>query len=139
MGKTLPGRAGESAAAAPAEHRVAGGDGGVSGIDSAPGAHRGSSSCGAQPHPLRELLAELEATQRRVDRHTGFNEMTLLRPPAWCRAMEPEAGARQQAQRLQNQLKHRFRGGRSSAVLADDPQSAYRSSPTARATQAMAP
>lgn len=93
----------------------------------------------AQPHLLRELLAELEATQRdALIAITGFNEMTLLRPAcmaqgAWSLKLE-----RQQAQRLQNQLKHRFRVRLIVGGFYDDPQSAYRSSLTARATQAMA-
>ncbi|MBH2662017.1 helix-turn-helix domain-containing protein [Serratia ureilytica] len=44
----------------------------------------------------------------------------------------------QEAQRLQNQLKHRFRVRLIVGGFYDDPQSAYRSSLTARATQAMA-
>lgn len=41
----------------------------------------------AQPHLLRELLAELEATQRdALIAITGFNEMTCCARPAWRRA-----------------------------------------------------
>ncbi|BEN00274.1 hypothetical protein SMETH2_04050 [Serratia marcescens] len=94
---------------------------------------------GAQPHLLRELLAELEATQRdALIAITGFNEMTLLRPASMAQGEWSLKLERQQAQRLQNQLKHRFRVRLIVGGFYDDPQSAYRSSLTARATQAMA-
>ncbi|EOI1368283.1 sugar diacid recognition domain-containing protein [Serratia marcescens] len=93
----------------------------------------------AQPHLLRELLAELEATQRdALIAITGFNEMTLLRPACMAQAEWSLKLERQQAQRLQNQLKHRFRVRLIVGGFYDDPQSAYRSSLTARATQTMA-
>jgi len=93
----------------------------------------------AQPHLLRELLAELEATQRdALIAITGFNEMTLLRPASMAQGEWSLKLERQQAQRLQNQLKHRVRVRRIVGGFYDDPQSAYRSSLTARATQAMA-
>lgn len=93
----------------------------------------------AQPHLLRELLAELEATQRdALIAITGFNEMTLLRPASMAQGEWSLKLERQQAQRLQNQLKHRFRVRLIVGGFYDDPQSAYRSSLTARATQAMA-
>ncbi|TXE53962.1 XRE family transcriptional regulator [Serratia ureilytica] len=93
----------------------------------------------AQPHLLRELLAELEATQRdALIAITGFNEMTLLRPASMAQGEWSLKLERQQAQRLQNQLKHRFRVQLIVGGFYDDPQSAYRSSLTARATQAMA-
>ncbi|HEJ7170340.1 sugar diacid recognition domain-containing protein [Serratia marcescens] len=93
----------------------------------------------AQPHLLRELLAELEATQRdALIAITGFNEMTLLRPACMAQGEWSLKLERQQAQRLQNQLKHRFRVRLIVGGFYDDPQSAYRSSLTARATQAMA-
>lgn len=93
----------------------------------------------AQPHLLRELLAELEATQRdALIAITGFNEMTLLRPACMVQGEWSLKLERQQAQRLQNQLKHRFRVRLIVGGFYDDPQSAYRSSLTARATQAMA-
>lgn len=93
----------------------------------------------AQPHLLRELLAELEATQRdALIAITGFNEMTLLRPACMVQGEWSLKLERQQAQRLQNQLKHRFRVRLIVGSFYDDPQSAYRSSLTARATQAMA-
>ncbi|MBH3276974.1 helix-turn-helix domain-containing protein [Serratia marcescens] len=93
----------------------------------------------AQPHLLRELLAELEATQRdALIAITGFNEMTLLRPAGMAQGEWSLKLERQQAQRLQNQLKHRFRVRLIVGGFYDDPQSAYRSSLTARATQAMA-
>ncbi|HCU0431463.1 TPA: helix-turn-helix domain-containing protein [Serratia marcescens] len=93
----------------------------------------------AQPHLLRELLAELEATQRdALIAITGFNEMTLLRPACMAQGEWSLELERQQAQRLQNQLKHRFRVRLIVGGFYDDPQSAYRSSLTARATQAMA-
>ncbi|MBH3016770.1 sugar diacid recognition domain-containing protein [Serratia ureilytica] len=93
----------------------------------------------AQPHLLRELLAELEATQRdALIAITGFNEMTLLRPGSMAQGEWSLKLERQQAQRLQNQLKHRFRVRLIVGGFYDDPQSAYRSSLTARATQAMA-
>jgi carbohydrate diacid regulator len=93
----------------------------------------------AQPHLLRELLAELEATQRdALIAITGFNEMTLLRPACMAQGEWSLKLERQQAQRLQNQLKHRFRVRLIVGGFYGDPQSAYRSSLTARATQAMA-
>lgn len=93
----------------------------------------------AQPHLLRELLAELEATQRdALIAITGFNEMTLLRPASMAQGEWSLKLERQQAQRLQNQLKHRFRVRLIVGGFYDDPQGAYRSSLTARATQAMA-
>ncbi|QXX97689.1 helix-turn-helix domain-containing protein [Serratia marcescens] len=93
----------------------------------------------AQPHLLRELLAELEATQRdALIAITGFNEMTLLRPACMAQGEWSLKLERQQAQRLQNQLKHRFRVRLIVGGFYDDPQSACRSSLTARATQAMA-
>ncbi|BEM07908.1 hypothetical protein SM14VA5_04120 [Serratia marcescens] len=93
----------------------------------------------AQPHLLRELLAELEVTQRdALIAITGFNEMTLLRPACMAQGEWSLKLERQQAQRLQNQLKHRFRVRLIVGGFYDDPQSAYRSSLTARATQAMA-
>ncbi|HEI9793653.1 TPA: helix-turn-helix domain-containing protein [Serratia marcescens] len=93
----------------------------------------------ALPHLLRELLAELEATQRdALIAITGFNEMTLLRPACMAQGEWSLKLERQQAQRLQNQLKHRFRVRLIVGGFYDDPQSAYRSSLTARATQAMA-
>ena len=93
----------------------------------------------AQPHLLRELLAELEANQRdALIAITGFNEMTLLRPACMVQGEWSLKLERQQAQRLQNQLKHRFRVRLIVGGFYDDPQSAYRSSLTARATQAMA-
>ncbi|HFL6935305.1 TPA: sugar diacid recognition domain-containing protein [Serratia marcescens] len=93
----------------------------------------------AQPHLLRELLAELEATQRdALIAITCFNEMTLLRPACMAQGEWSLKLERQQAQRLQNQLKHRFRVRLIVGGFYDDPQSAYRSSLTARATQAMA-
>ncbi|HCR2976929.1 TPA: sugar diacid recognition domain-containing protein [Serratia marcescens] len=93
----------------------------------------------AQPHLLRELLAELEATQRdALIAITGFNEMTLLRSACMAQGEWSLKLERQQAQRLQNQLKHRFRVRLIVGGFYDDPQSAYRSSLTARATQAMA-
>ena len=93
----------------------------------------------AQPHLLRELLAEMEATQRdALIAITGFNEMTLLRPACMVQGEWSLKLERQQAQRLQNQLKHRFRVRLIVGGFYDDPQSAYRSSLTARATQAMA-
>ncbi|MEN4170322.1 sugar diacid recognition domain-containing protein [Serratia marcescens] len=93
----------------------------------------------AQPHLLRELLAELEATQRdALIAITGFNEMTLLRLACMAQGEWSLKLERQQAQRLQNQLKHRFRVRLIVGGFYDDPQSAYRSSLTARATQAMA-
>lgn len=93
----------------------------------------------AQPHLLRELLAELEATQRdALIAITGFNEMTLLCPACMVQGEWSLKLERQQAQRLQNQLKHRFRVRLIVGGFYDDPQSAYRSSLTARATQAMA-
>lgn len=93
----------------------------------------------AQPHLLRELLAELEATQRdALIAITGFNEMTLLRPACMAQGEWSLKLERQQAQRLQNQLKHRFRVRLIVGGFYDDPQSAYRSSLTARATRAMA-
>ncbi|CAI1811515.1 Sugar diacid regulator [Serratia marcescens] len=93
----------------------------------------------AQPHLLRELLAELEATQRdALIAITGFNEMTLLRPACMAQGEWSLKLERQQAQRLQNQLKHRFRVRLIVGGFYDDPQSAFRSSLTARATQAMA-
>ncbi|HCD1614804.1 TPA: helix-turn-helix domain-containing protein [Serratia marcescens] len=93
----------------------------------------------AQPHLLRELLAELEATQRdALIAITGFNEMTLLRPASMAQGEWSLKLERQQAQRLQNQLKHRFRVRLIVGGFYDDPQSAYRSSLTARATLAMA-
>ncbi|HCU0895615.1 TPA: helix-turn-helix domain-containing protein [Serratia marcescens] len=93
----------------------------------------------AQPHLLRELLAELEANQRdALIAITGFNEMTLLRPACMAQGEWSLKLERQQAQRLQNQLKHRFRVRLIVGGFYDDPQSAYRSSLTARATQAMA-
>ncbi|MEN4146918.1 sugar diacid recognition domain-containing protein [Serratia marcescens] len=93
----------------------------------------------AQPHLLRELLAELEATQRdALIAITGFNEMTLLRPACMAQGEWSLKLERQQAQRLQNQLKHRFRVRLIVGGFYDDSQSAYRSSLTARATQAMA-
>ncbi|MGP2767395.1 sugar diacid recognition domain-containing protein [Serratia ureilytica] len=93
----------------------------------------------AQPHLLRELLAELEATQRdALIAITGFNEMTLLRPASMAQGEWSLKLERQQAQRLQNQLKHRVRVRLIVGGFYDDPQSAYRSSLTARATQAMA-
>ncbi|HFD2078689.1 helix-turn-helix domain-containing protein [Serratia marcescens] len=93
----------------------------------------------AQPHLLRELLAELEATQRdALIAITGFNEMTLLRPACMAQGEWSLKLERQQAQRLQNQLKHRFRVRLIVGGFYDDPQSAYCSSLTARATQAMA-
>lgn len=93
----------------------------------------------AQPHLLRELLAELEATQRdALIAITGFNEMTLLRPASMAQGEWSLKLERQQVQRLQNQLKHRFRVRLIVGGFYDDPQSAYRSSLTARATQAMA-
>ena len=93
----------------------------------------------AQPHLLRELLAELEATQRdALIAITGFNEMTLLRPACMAQGEWSLKLERQQAQRLQNQLTHRIRVRLIVGGFYDDPQSAYRSSLTARATQAMA-
>ncbi|MGQ6050637.1 sugar diacid recognition domain-containing protein [Serratia sp. IR-2025] len=93
----------------------------------------------AQPHLLRELLAELETTQRdALIAITGFNEMTLLRPACMAQGEWSLKLERQQAQRLQSQLKHRFRVRLIVGGFYDDPQSAYRSSLTARATQAMA-
>ena len=92
----------------------------------------------AQPHLLRELLAELEATQRdALIAITGFNEMTLLRPACmaqgeWSLAGTPAGAAF--AKPTQTPLS----GALDRRRFYDDPQSAYRSSLTARATQAMA-
>lgn len=87
----------------------------------------------AQPHLLRELLAELEATQRdALIAITGFNEMTLLRPACmaqgeWSLAGTPAGAAF--AKPTQTPLS----GALDRRRFYDDPQSAYRSSLTARA------
>ena len=89
----------------------------------------------AQPHLLRELLAELEATQRdALIAITGFNEMTLLRPACMAQGEWSLKLERQQAQRFAKPTQTPLSGALDRRRFYDDPQSAYRSSLTARAT-----
>jgi carbohydrate diacid regulator len=92
-----------------------------------------------QPQLLRELLAELESAQREaLIAITGFNEMILLRPACLAQGEWNLQQERLQAQRLQSQLKQRFRVRLIVGGFFAGEQGAYRSSLTARATQAMA-
>ncbi|RYM66379.1 XRE family transcriptional regulator, partial [Serratia liquefaciens] len=62
-----------------------------------------------QPHLLRELLTELEQTQREaLIAITGFNEMILLRPASLVQGEWNVKQERKQAQQLQSQLQSRF-------------------------------
>ena len=92
-----------------------------------------------QPHLLRELLTELEQTQREaLIAITGFNEMILLRPASLVQGEWNVKQERKQAQQLQSQLQSRFNLRLIVGGFFSGEAGLYRSSLTARATQAMA-
>lgn len=92
-----------------------------------------------QPHLLRELLTELEQTQREaLIAITGFNEMILLRPASLVQGEWNVKQERKQAQQLQSQLKSRFNLRLIVGGFFSGEAGLHRSSLTARATQAMA-
>ncbi|PVD45504.1 XRE family transcriptional regulator [Serratia liquefaciens] len=92
-----------------------------------------------QPHLLRELLTELEQTQREaLIAITGFNEMILLRPASLVQGEWNVKQERKQAQQLQSQLQSRFNLRLIVGGFFSGEEGLHRSSLTARATQAMA-
>lgn len=92
-----------------------------------------------QPHMLRELLTELEQTQREaLIAITGFNEMILLRPASLVQGEWNVKQERKQAQQLQSQLQSRFNLRLIVGGFFSGEAGLHRSSLTARATQAMA-
>lgn len=92
-----------------------------------------------QPHLLRELLTELEQTQRKaLIAITGFNEMILLRPASLVQGEWNVKQERKQAQQLQSQLQSRFNLRLIVGGFFSGEAGLHRSSLTARATQAMA-
>ncbi|CAI0835031.1 Sugar diacid regulator [Serratia liquefaciens] len=92
-----------------------------------------------QPHLLRELLTELEQTQREaLIAITGFNEMILLRPASLVQGEWNVKQERKQAQQLQSQLQSRFNLRLIVGGFFSGEAGLHRSSLTARATQAMA-
>lgn len=92
-----------------------------------------------QPHLLRELLTELEQTQREaLIAITRFNEMILLRPASLVQGEWNVKQERKQAQQLQSQLQSRFNLRLIVGGFFSGEAGLHRSSLTARATQAMA-
>lgn len=92
-----------------------------------------------QPHLLRELLTELEQTQREaLIAITGFNEMILLRPASLVQGEWNVKQEHKQAQQLQSQLQSRFNLRLIVGGFFSGEAGLHRSSLTARATQAMA-
>ncbi|MBP1131489.1 MULTISPECIES: sugar diacid recognition domain-containing protein [Enterobacterales] len=92
-----------------------------------------------QPHFLRELLTELEHTQREaLIAMTGFNEMILLRPACLVQGKWSLKQERKQAQQLQAQLQSRFNLRLIIGGFFNGESGLHRSNLTARATQAMA-
>ncbi|MGO2437915.1 MAG: sugar diacid recognition domain-containing protein [Serratia proteamaculans] len=92
-----------------------------------------------QPHLLRELLTELEHTQREaLLTITGFNEMILLRPASLVQGEWSLKQERKQAQQLQSQLQSRFNLRLIIGGFFSGEAGLHRSNLTARATQAMA-
>jgi carbohydrate diacid regulator len=92
-----------------------------------------------QPHLLRELLTELEQTQREaLIAITGFNEMILLRPASLVQGEWNVKQERKQAQQLQSQFQSRFNLRLIVGGFFSGEAGLHRSSLTARATQAMA-
>ncbi|HEJ7890588.1 TPA: helix-turn-helix domain-containing protein [Serratia liquefaciens] len=92
-----------------------------------------------RPHLLRELLTELEQTQREaLIAITGFNEMILLRPASLVQGEWNVKQERKQAQQLQSQLQSRFNLRLIVGGFFSGEAGLHRSSLTARATQAMA-
>lgn len=92
-----------------------------------------------QPHLLRELLTELEHTQREaLIAITGFNEMILLRPACLVQGEWSLKQERKQAQQLQTQLQSRFNLRLIIGGFFNGESGLHRSNLTARATQAMA-
>lgn len=93
----------------------------------------------AQPHLLRELLTELEHTQREaLIAITGFNEMILLRPASLVQGAWSLKQERKQAQQLLSQLQPRFNLRLIIGDFFSDEAGLHRSNLTARATQTMA-
>lgn len=92
-----------------------------------------------QPHLLRELLTELEHTQREaLLTITGFNEMILLRPASLVQGEWSLKQECKQAQQLQSQLPSRFNLRLIIGGFFSGETGLHRSNLTARATQAMA-
>jgi carbohydrate diacid regulator len=92
-----------------------------------------------QPNLLRELLAELEHTQREaLLAITGLNEMVLLRPASLVQGEWSLKQERKQAQQLQSQLQSRFNLRLIIGGFFSGEAGLHRSNLTARATQAMA-
>jgi carbohydrate diacid regulator len=92
-----------------------------------------------QPHLLRELLAELESTQRdALIAMTGLNEMVLLRPACLVQGEWSLKQERKQAQQLQIQLQQRFNIRLIIGSFFNEEDGVHHSNLTARATQSMA-
>ncbi len=92
-----------------------------------------------QPNLLRELLAELEHTQREaLLAITGLNEMVLLRPASLVQGEWSLKQERKQAQQLQSQLQSRFNLRLIVGGFFSGESGLHRSNLTARATQSMA-
>ncbi|HEI8867447.1 TPA: helix-turn-helix domain-containing protein [Serratia odorifera] len=92
-----------------------------------------------QPHLLRELLRELENTQREaLIAMTDFNELVLLRPASLAQGVWNLKQERKQAQQLQTQFQQRFNLRLIVGGLFGGGDGVFRSGLTARATQAMA-
>ena len=92
-----------------------------------------------QPNLLRELLAELEHTQREaLLAITGLNEMVLLRPASLVQGEWSLKQERKQAQQLQSQLQSRFNLRLIIGGFFSGEAGLHRSNLTARATQSMA-
>ncbi|MDC6120302.1 sugar diacid recognition domain-containing protein [Serratia rubidaea] len=92
-----------------------------------------------QPHLLRELLNELESSQRdTLIAMTGLNELVLLRPASWLQGAWSHKLERKQAQALQARLQQRFSVRLIVGGYFAGEEGVFRSGLTARATQAMA-
>ncbi|MFI8415287.1 sugar diacid recognition domain-containing protein [Serratia sp. NPDC078593] len=92
-----------------------------------------------QPHLLRELLSELEATQREaLIAMTGFNELVLLRPACLSQGNWHLKQERNQAQQFQTQFQQRFNIRLIVGGFFSGDDGVFRSNLTARATQVMA-
>jgi len=92
-----------------------------------------------QPQLLRDLLTELESTQRdALMIMTRFNELVLLRPAMLQQGEWSLKQERRQAQQLLNQLQGRFRVRLIIGGYFAGQEGLQRSNLTARATQVMA-
>lgn len=91
------------------------------------------------PQALRELLAELEMTQRgALIAMTSFNELVLLRPASLKQGRWDAQQERKQAQQLQHELQKRFDLRLIVGGFFTDDEGVYRSMLTARAAQTLA-